>query len=337
MHAVGYAKSLPIDDPKSLEDVQIDAPVTGDNDLLVAVKAIAVNPVDTKIRQRAEPEQGHKIIGWDAVGEVIGLGDKVSGFELGDRVWYAGDLTRPGCNAEQQVVDYRIAAKAPESLSDLQAAAMPLTAITAYELLFDRLGYGINDDSQRSLLIIGSAGGVGSIMVQLAKTLTNATVIGTASRPESTDWVKQLGADAVIDHSKPLGPQLQNLPTVTDVLLLTHSEQYFDDAIEFIAPQGKIGIIDDPKEPLDITRLKQKSLSLHWEFMYTRSMFSTDDMVKQGQLLAHVAALVDEGKIKTTLGKDFGELTAANLRKAHQALEGGKTIGKIALTVPKRS
>lgn len=332
MKAVGYQQSLSIDKPGALLDIELESPTPSDHDLLVKVSAVAINPVDTKVRQRSAPEHGYKVLGWDAVGEVIAMGKAVSGFNVGDRVWYAGDITRPGCNAQQHLVDYRIAAKAPQSLEDCQAAAMPLTSITAWELLFDRLR--IDQGSKpRNLLIIGAAGGVGSIMVQLAKQLTSVTVIATASRPESQQWVTALGADHVIDHSAPLAAQLPAGIGVTDVALLTHSEQYFDEVIDLIQPQGQLGIIDDPSQPLDMTRLKQKSLSLHWEFMYTRSMFTTDDMHAQGQLLARVAELVDGGQLRSTLGKNGGALNAENLIQAHAAVESGKTIGKIALTV----
>jgi zinc-binding alcohol dehydrogenase family protein len=336
MRAVGYQRSLPIDDPKSLEDIEIDKPTAGDHDLLVKVKAVAVNPVDTKIRMRAQPDSGHKVIGWDAVGEVVETGSKVKGFSAGDRVWYAGDLTRPGCNAEYQAVDYRIASHAPSTLDDTQAAAMPLTTITAWELLFDRLQIDApSPHEKRNLLIIGGAGGVGSILTQLAVQLTNATVIATASRPESQQWVKALGAHHVIDHSKPLGEQIESLGIgqVTDVACLTHSEQYFEQSMAFMAPQGRFSLIDDPAEPLDIRLMKQKSISLHWEFMYTRSMFTTDDMIKQQELLQSVANLVDNHQVRSTLGQNFGPMNAENLRKAHSALETHKTIGKIVLTV----
>ncbi|MGM0525532.1 MAG: zinc-binding alcohol dehydrogenase family protein [Pseudomonadota bacterium] len=334
MKAVGYQKSLAISEPNALLDIELPAPVPGDNDLLVKVTAVAVNPVDTKIRQRVTPDQGYKVLGWDAVGEVLEVGRSVSGFKPGDRVWYAGDITRPGCNAQQQLVDYRIAAKAPATLDDIQAAAMPLTSITAWELLFDRLKLNSNSPhNKRCLLVIGAAGGVGSVMVQLAKQLTDATVVATASRPESKQWVKALGADHVIDHSQPLAAQLDDVTSVTDVALLTHSDQYFDAVADLIAAQGQIGIIDDPTASLDITKLKQKSVSLHWEFMYTRSMFQTEDMAAQGQLLSKVAELVDNNQVRSTLGQNFGPLNAVNLIKAHSAVESGKTIGKIALTV----
>lgn len=336
MRAVGYQQSLAIEEPKSLEDINIEQPTPGDNDLLVKVKAIAVNPVDTKIRMRVEPETGHKVIGWDAVGEVIETGSHTQGFSVGDRIWYAGDLTRPGCNAQYQAVDHRIASHAPKTLDDTQAAAMPLTTITAWELLFDRLQIDApSPHEQRNLLIIGGAGGVGSILTQLAIQLTDATVIATASRPESQQWVKALGAHHVIDHSKPLGEQIEKLGIgqVTDVACLTHSEQYFEQSMEFMAPQGRFSLIDDPAEPLDISLMKQKSISLHWEFMYTRSMFTTADMAKQRELLQSVANLVDNQQVRSTLGQNFGPMNADNLKRAHAALETHKTIGKLVLTV----
>lgn len=336
MRAVGYSQSLPVDDSKALEDITVDKPNALPNDIIVKVKAIAVNPVDTKIRMRVAPDSGHKIIGWDAVGEVVSLGDSVTGFEVGDRVWYAGDVSRSGCNAQFQAVDHRIVGKAPSNLDDCQAAALPLTSITAWELLFDRLNIdGESPHINRTLLVIGGAGGVGSILIQLAAKLTNTTVIATASRPESQQWVKALGADHVINHHEKLAPQLDALQVapVTDVACLTHSEQYFSQCMAFMAPQSRFCLIDDPADPLDISLMKQKSISLHWEFMFTRSLFDTDDIIKQQALLNRMAQLVEQGQIRSTLGKNFGELNANNLRRAHQAIESHQTIGKIALTV----
>lgn len=336
MRAVGYKESLPAEEPNSLLDITVDDPVPGANDLLVKVKAIAVNPVDTKIRMRMAPESGHKIIGWDAVGEVVSTGDKVTGFKTGDRVWYAGDLTRPGCNAQLQTVDYRIVGKAPTNLDDTQAAALPLTSITAWEVLFDRLQVDKpSPHNKRTLLVIGGAGGVGSILIQLAAQLTDVTIIATASRAESQQWVKALGADHVINHYDDLAEQIESVGAspVTDVACLTHSEQYFEQCMKLMAPQGRFCLIDDPSESIDITLMKQKSISLHWEFMFTRSMFTTADMIKQQELLNHIAKMVEKGQIRSTLGKTFGEMNANNLRMAHQALESHKTIGKIALTV----
>jgi len=336
MRAVGYKESLPAEDPNSLLDITVDDPTPGEKDLLVKVKAVAVNPVDTKIRMRMAPESGHKIIGWDAVGEVVSTGDKVTGFQTGDRVWYAGDLTRPGCNAQLQTVDYRIVGNAPANLDDTQAAALPLTSITAWEILFDRLQLDKpSPHNKRTLLVIGGAGGVGSILIQLAAQLTDVTIIATASRAESQQWVKALGADHVINHYDDLAEQIESVGAspVTDVACLTHSEQYFEQCTKLMAPQGRFCLIDDPSESLDITLMKQKSISLHWEFMFTRSLFTTADMIKQQELLNHIARVVEKSQIRSTLGKNFGEMNADNLRKAHQAIESQKTIGKIALTV----
>ena len=304
-------------------------------DLLKRSEWISVNPVDTKVRQRAEPEAGHyKVLGWDAVGVVESVGDSVSLFKVGDRVWYAGDLTRQGSNAEYQLVDERIVGKAPASLSSAQAAALPLTSITAWELLFDRLSFDLSQSYQGSqLLIVGAAGGVGSILVQLAKQITGLTVIGTASRPESEQWVKALGADYVIDHRNPLHEELNKLgiKEVSHVISLNQTDQHFSSIVEALKPQGKLALIDDPAEPLDIMQLKRKSLSLHWEFMYTRSMFTTDDMIEQHRLLNALADLIDQGVIKTTIGEHFGSINAENLKRAHAALETNTAIGKIIL------
>jgi len=338
MKAIGYLKSLEIEQPEALLDIELPQPVASGRDLLVRVEAISVNPVDTKIRTRVQPEDGEpKVLGWDAVGEVVAVGDQVEHYKAGDKVWYAGDLTRPGTNAEYHLVDERIAGAKPQSLSNAEAAAFPLTAITAWELLFDRLGLtraGQGEaGSDERLLIVGAAGGVGSIMVQLAKQLTGATVIGTASRPESQQWVSELGADHVIDHRKPLSAELKRIgiDSVTHVASLNATDQHYDEIVGSLAPQGRLGLIDDPQLPLDIMKLKMKSISLHWEFMYTRSMFTTEDIGEQRSLLNQVAALVDEGRIRTTLGEHYGKINAANLKRAHASLEAGQAIGKIVL------
>ena len=334
MKAVGYTQSLAINENDSLIDVDIEKPSASGRDLLVKINAIAVNPVDYKIRQRVNPEAGTpKILGWDAVGEVVEIGADVSEFAVGDRVYYAGDLTRQGTNAEYQLVDERIVGHAPKTLSDSEAAALPLTTITAYELLFDHLALAQQQEkSDEVVLVVGAAGGVGSIMLQLLKTLTGATVIATASRQSSKDWVVSLGADYVVDHSKPLAQQIEalNIGQVTHVASLNNTGAYVEAFVEVMKPKGKLALIDDP-ESLDVSKLKQKSLSLHWEFMFTRSMFETDDMVEQSHLLNHVANLIDEGKVKTTVGKHLGKINAANLKKAHQILEEGSAIGKLVL------
>ncbi|WP_315808771.1 MULTISPECIES: zinc-binding alcohol dehydrogenase family protein [Pseudomonas] len=334
MKAIGYTQSLPSSDANSLLDIQLPEPTPGPRDLLVEVRAVSVNPVDTKVRQRAQPAEGqHKVLGWDASGVVRAVGSEVSLFKPGDKVWYAGDLTRPGSNAELQLVDERIVGAMPKSLDFAHAAALPLTTITAWELLFDRLQVAEGSASKgQSLLIVGAAGGVGSILTQLARQLTGMTVIGTASRQETQEWVRNLGAHHVIDHRKPLSEELKRIGIgeVTHVASLNQTEQHLPEIVASLRPQGRLALIDDP-ENLDVRLLKQKSLSLHWEFMYTRSMFQTDDMIEQHKLLQRVAGLIDSGVLKTTLGEHFGKIDAANLRRAHALLESNTAKGKIVL------
>ncbi|RJG13349.1 zinc-binding alcohol dehydrogenase family protein [Pseudomonas cavernicola] len=334
MKAIAYYQSLAIDNPESLQDIELPEPTPGPRDLLVEVRAISVNPVDTKIRQNVQPENGQaKVLGWDVAGVVKVVGSDVSLFEVGDKVFYAGALNRAGGNSERHVVDERIVGHMPKNLSFTQSAALPLTAITAWELLFERLQIAQNKtDQQQSLLIVGAAGGVGSILTQLARQLTGLTVIGTASRPETQAWVRELGAHHVIDHSQPLSAELKRIGIgqVTHVASLTQTDQHFDQLIEALAPQGKLALIDDPKA-LDVVKLKRKSLSLHWEFMYTRSLFETADMLEQHKLLNRVAELIDSGILKTTVGEHFGSINASNLRRAHALLESGKAKGKIVL------
>jgi zinc-binding alcohol dehydrogenase family protein len=339
MKAIGYTQSLPVTDPESLIDIELPQPIAEGNDLLVKVKAIAVNPVDYKIRQRMAPEDGsYKVIGWDAVGEVLATGEAATHFKPGDMVYYAGDLNRQGSNAEYQLVDERLVGSKPKSLSDADAAALPLTSITAWELLFEHLaikqqGPDSNEKSNEVILVIGAAGGVGSILIQIAKAITGATVIATASRESSKAWVKKLGADHVIDHTQPLLPQIEALgiQQVTHVASLNATESYFDTYTDLLAPFGKVAMIDDPSKPLDVMQLKFKSQSLHIEFMFARSMFNAADMNEQGRLLTRVADLVDQGYIQTTSGKNLGSINAGNLKMAHAELESGKAIGKIVL------
>jgi len=335
MKAVAYYQSLPADHPEALQDIQLAAPTPGPHDLLVEVRAISVNPVDTKIRLGVKPENGAaKVLGWDATGIVKAVGSEVSLFQPGDRVFYAGAIDRAGANSELHLVDERIVGHMPNSLSFAEAAALPLTAITAWELLFERLqvAEGSTDQGQ-SLLIVGAAGGVGSILTQLARRLTGLTVIGTASRPETQAWVRELGAHHVIDHSKPLSEELARIGIgqVTHVASLTQTDQHYAQLIESLEPQGRLALIDDPLQPLDVMQLKRKSLSLHWELMFTRSLYQTEDMIEQHRLLERVSDLVDSGVIKTTLGEHFGTINAANLRRAHALLESGKAKGKIVL------
>ncbi|MFZ6722612.1 zinc-binding alcohol dehydrogenase family protein [Undibacterium sp. Ji49W] len=333
MKAIAYRHSLPIDNSASLEDVELPTPVLEARDLLVRVNAISVNPVDTKVRAGSPPAEGQlKVLGWDAVGVVEAVGPDVIHFGVGDRVYYAGAINRPGANSELHAVDERIVAKAPASLDDAQAAALPLTSITAYELLFDRLGVPKNGGAGQTLLIVGGAGGVGSILIQLARQLTQLRVIATASRPGTRQWCLDLGAHAVIDHSKPLSEELQTLGIdgVDIVASLTQTPQHYAQIIASLKPQGRLGVIDD-MATLNLMQLKFKSISLHWELMFTRSMFQTPDMDEQGKLLAEVAALVDAGKVRTTVNANFGNINAANLRKAHALIESGKAQGKIVL------
>jgi zinc-binding alcohol dehydrogenase family protein len=343
MKAIGYLQRLAIDQKDALIDIDIAKPEATGRDLLVKIHAISVNPVDIKVRLSSPAENDqHKILGWDAVGEVVAVGADVQHFALGDQVYYAGDITRSGSNAEFQLVDERIVGNKPKSLSNSEAAALPLTAITAWELLFTRLDFipqpTKTTDEQEArqpsqILIIGAAGGVGSILTQLAVKLTNATVIGTASRPESVRWVKELGADHVINHQQPLQSQLNDLgiENVSHVISLNHTGDHFEQIVEILAPQGKLALIDDPQNGLDIMKLKKKSISLHWEFMFTRSMFQTHDMHKQHQLLNNLADLIDSGLIKTTLGEHYGAINAENLKRAHAHIEGNHAIGKIVL------
>ena len=335
MKAVAYRQILPITDPQSLLDVELPEPVPQGRDLLVKVEAISVNPVDTKVRKRTDPAGTDKVLGWDASGTVVAVGADVSLFKPGDAVYYAGAIDRSGSNARMQLVDERIVGRKPSTLDFAQAAAMPLTTITAWELLFDRLNVPRgNGGRHRVILVMGGAGGVGSMAIQLARRLTNATVIATASREDTQSWVKELGAHHVVDHHGDLLAAVKAVAPqgVDDVLSLTHTEQHFAKLVELLKPQGKLALIDDPAKPLDITLLKPKSLSLHWELMYTRSLFHTDDMQAQHLLLNEAADLVDAGVLRTTLRENLGTINAANLRRAHQQLESASTIGKIVLS-----
>ena len=332
MKAVAYQKAGPITSPESLVDIELDTPAAKGHDLLIRVQAISVNPVDTKIRKNISAESGWKVLGWDAVGTVEAIGDKVTQFRVGDVVWYAGALNRQGSNSELQLVDERIVGHKPKILEATEAAALPLTAITAWEMLFDRLQVPKTAPANTTILVIGGAGGVGSITIQLLKQLTNLTIIATASRPETKEWVEQLGADYVLDHREPLAPQIKQLGlnAPSYVFSTTQTDQHLSDIVELIAPQGHFGLIDDP-EQLDIKPFKSKSVSVHWEFMFTRSMFQTEDMQKQSDLLNEVSKLVDEGKIKTTVTEVLSPINAENLKRVHQQIESGTTKGKIVL------
>lgn len=332
MKAISFTQhALPIDNPQALIDISLPRPTPSPRDLLVEVRAVSVNPVDTKVRAGTFTKEP-KILGWDATGIVREVGAEVTLFQPGDEVFYAGSIARTGSYSEFHLVDERIVGHKPHSLSAADAAALPLTSITAWELLFDRLGVVEGTGEGKCLLITGAAGGVGSMLVQLARKLTRLTVIGTASRQETADWVRQLGAHHVIDHSQPLLAQLQALgvPEIDYVASLTHTEQHFAQLIDVLKPQGRLGVIDDP-ETLDVMPLKRKSLSLHWELMFTRSLYETPDMINQYHLLNRVSALIDQGVLQTTVGEHFGAINAANMRRAHALTESGKARGKIVL------
>jgi NADPH2:quinone reductase len=334
MHAIGYQKPAPITDDASLVDIELPEPSPEGHDILVEVKAVSVNPVDYKVR-RSTPPQGAdwKVLGWDASGVVRAVGRDVTLFKPGDHVFYAGSIARSGSNAELHVVDERIVGPKPTTLDWAEAAALPLTAITAWEALFDRLDVkkavpGVAP----AILIVGGAGGVGSIAVQLARQLTDLTVVATASRPETRDWVRALGAHHVIDHSKPLAAEFAALGIGAPAFVFstTQTGQHVKEIAELIAPQGRFGLIDDPGA-FDVMLFKRKSVSIHHELMFTRSIFGTPDMAEQGSLLGAVARLVDEGRLKTTLTKRLSPINAANLKTAHAWLESGAARGKVVL------
>lgn len=335
MKAVALTRYLPISHPESLQDMELPTPVASGHDLLVKVEAIAVNPVDTKVRAPKDevPENPH-VLGWDVAGVVVAVGDKASLFKVGDAVYYAGSVTRPGANSELHLVDERIVGRKPENLDFTRAAALPLTTITAWEALFERLGISNEGkDEGKSVLIIGGAGGVGSIAIQLAKKLGKLKVITTASRPESRQWVEKLGADHVIDHKGDMPAQLKalGLDGVDYIFCASDTNPHFDAMAEMIVAQGKICGIVGPTAPLDMSKLFAKSVTFVWEMMFTRSMFGTPDMIKQHQLLNTSASLIEQGVLHTTLGEVYGKINAENLRRAHAALEDGHTIGKIVL------
>lgn len=335
MRAIAYRQPGPIDRDEALVDVELPRPVPTGRDILVAVRAISVNPVDAKVRNGAAPFDGRdeRILGWDAAGVVEAVGPEATRFKVGDEVFYAGDLMRDGSNAEYQLVDERIVGHRPRSIGFAEAAALPLTAITAWETLFDRLK--VDDQpagGARAILIIGGAGGVGSAAIQIARARTDLTVIATASRAETQDWVRDLGANHVIDHSRPMAPQIAALQIGAPAFVFstTHTGRHLADIAELIAPQGRFALIDDPAS-LDIVAFKRKAVSVHWELMFTRSLFDTPDIGEQGRLLDAVAELVDEGRIRTTATETLSPINAANLIEAHRRIESATTRGKIVL------
>ena len=334
MKAVAYRTPGPINRDDALQDITLETPKAEGRDLLVKISAVSVNPVDTKLRLGVAPEGGDwRVLGFDAAGVVEAVGSEVEIFKPGDAVFYAGSIARPGTNSEYHLVDERIVGRKPASLSDAEAAALPLTSITAWEMLFDRLDVKRpTPQGGNTILVIGGAGGVGSITIQLLRALTDLTVIATASRPETQDWVRECGAHYVIDHRQPLALQVEALGLGAPgfVFSTTQTDQHLADIVELIAPQGRFGLIDDPKE-LNVMPLKLKAVSLHWELMFTRSLFGTPDMAEQGQLLNKVAALVDAGRIRTTATEVAGKIDAATLRAVHAQLESGSVRGKIVL------
>ena len=334
MKAVGSYKALAVDEAEAFLDVEIDTPVATGRDILVEVKAISVNPVDTKIRKRPHPEETLRILGWDAAGVVTAVGDDVSLFSVGDEVYYAGCVTKPGSNSEYQLVDERIAAKKPKSLSFAESAALPLTTITAWEALFERLGVSKGGkDAGKSILMIGGAGGVGSIAIQLARKISNMNIIATASRKESADWCTARGADHVINHYGDIPAQLDALghPQVDYVLCLTNIAGYWKTITDVIKPQGKICTIVDFFEDGNLDLLKPKSATFAFEFMFTRSMHQTDDMDEINALLTETAALIDDGELITTVTDVISPINADNVRKVHATIEEGRAIGKYVL------
>lgn len=334
MKAVAYRQAGPIDRPDSLIDVDLPTPVAAGRDLLVEVAAISVNPVDTKVRTSSAPAPGDtKVLGWDAVGRVVATGSNANAFRPGDEVWYAGSIARPGANSQFHLVDERLVGRKPKSLSNPEAAALPLTAITAWEMLFDRLDVRRSvPGAANAILLIGGAGGVGSIAIQLARALTNLTVIATASRPETAAWARELGAHHVVNHSRLLADEVAalGLGAPAFVFSTTHTHNHLGEIAKLIAPQGRFGLIDDP-ESLDVTGFKRKAVSVHWELMFTRSLFETPDMEEQGKLLNEVARLVDAGQLRTTVTEVLRPINADNLRRAHAIIESGRARGKIVL------
>lgn len=335
MKAIGLYRYLPIENPESLVDVDTAKPIAEGRDLLVHVKAISVNPVDVKQRvPKEQVEKTPRILGWDVAGVVEQVGPDCTLFKVGDEVYYAGTITRPGGDSEFHLVDERLVGNKPKSLDFAQAAALPLTALAAWEALFERLGISLraNDNKQKRILIIGASGGVGSIATQLA-TFVGLTVIGTASRPETVQWANEHGASYTIDHHKAFASQLKQLDfdDVDYIFCLNSTDKHWNDMAEVIAPQGKIASIVETQGPVNLSALKEKSVTFAWEAMFTRAIYQTPDMIEQHTILNQLAQLVDEGKIKSTLTEKLEPITAANLREAHKRVESGKTIGKIVL------
>lgn len=335
MKAIGIKTSLPVTDEQCFVLFDTEKPLPRGHELLVKIHAVSVNPVDYKVRQNSAKNtvlDTPKILGWDAAGVVEKVGEQVTLFKPGDEVYYAGDLTKPGSDAEYQLIDERITGRKPDMLTMEEAAAMPLTSLTAWEIMFDRIRINPEKDKGKSILIIGGAGGVGSVAIQLAKEIAGLTVIATASRPETVEWCKQQGADFVVDH-KDLVTNVRNagFEHVDFILDFVDANAYWRSMADLIKPQGHIASITGSSDPLPLNILKSKSVSFSWELMYTRSTFQTEDMIEQHHILNKMADLLDNGFIKHTLTQTLNGLTTENFRKAHQMLESGKTIGKVVI------
>lgn len=333
MRAIAYQEPGPIDRPEALQDIDLPISTPTGRDILVEVKAVSVNPVDYKVRRSTTAaDGGWKVLGWDAAGVVSAVGPEVTLFQPGDAVFYAGSILRQGTNAQFHLVDERIVGRKPASLDWAEAAALPLTTLTAWEALFDRLEVRKAAFEGRSILVIGGAGGVGSVAIQLLRQYTDLTVIATASRPETAAWVKTLGAHHVVDHTKPLAAEVARLGIGAPAFVFstTQTQQHVSEIAELIAPQGRFALIDDPKT-FDIMLFKRKSVSIHHELMYTRSIYETPDMAEQGRLLTEVAGLVDAGQLRTTVTERLSPISAANLKQAHSMVESGTMRGKVVL------
>ncbi|AKV03708.1 Bifunctional protein: zinc-containing alcohol dehydrogenase [Labilithrix luteola] len=335
MKAIISPEPLAISSSRALVDVELPVPVPGPRDVLVEVRAVSVNPADAKVRKRTRPPGSSPVVlGWDAAGVVVRVGNDASRFSVGDEVYFAGDLTRPGANSQFCLVDERIVGPKPKSLDFAEAAAMPLTGLTVYEALFERMHVGRGDASLgKSLLVVGGAGGVGSMAIQVAKTATRATVLATASREESKEWCRKLGADHVLDHRCELPSQLSDLglSSVDFILCTADTDPYFDLLTTLVAPQGVIAFIVPSTKPVDMAPLHTKSASVVWELMFTRPRFQTSDMAEQGRILEELGRSIDAGHIRTTMRDRRGPISARTLREAHAQIESGTTIGKIVL------
>lgn len=331
MKAVTTPGPRPVTDPGALIPAEAPEPTLKPRDLLVEVRAVALNPADAAVRRSREPGSGPDILGYDAAGVVLATGEAVTLFRPGDEVFYAGQVNRPGSNAERQAVDERIVGAKPKSLGFAEAAAVPLTALTAWELLFERMKAG--RDEAATLLVVGGAGGVGSMLIQIARALTKLRVVATASRPETWEWCLKMGAHAVIDHSGPIDVALAAAGEAAPryIAALTQTKTHFDALVRAVEPQGVIGAIDNPQGELNVAPLMQKSVALAWEWMFTRPVFETPDMIRQHEILTEVSALLDAGTLRTTLTETLGKLSAETLLEGHRRLEGGTTIGKLAL------